>query len=141
MSKVSMLVVVTPDGRSHGQRLSEDEAVALVRRLMELRGQAAPDAAPAPEAPRRRRPGGGRKRVWLVGDELERARELAAGACRFPPWRGRCTAPARSWSARWRGRPAAGGEVCKRRAKRPLPARGRSRRQGRESGTVAANKK
>lgn len=72
MEKTSMLVIVTPDGVSHGQRLTDSEAVELTRRLLELR-----DGPLDPEpAPRRRRPGGGRPRKSLTVDEAELVVEL-----------------------------------------------------------------
>lgn len=89
----SMLIIVTPDGRRHGQHLTGGEAVELCRRLLEIRGQAEPEHEPEPKpkakakatpsAPKRaaakrkgagakRAPGGGRKPSRLEGPEMSR---------------------------------------------------------------------
>lgn len=65
MERTSMLVIRTPDGRLHGQRLTDHEAAELGRRLLELRGE------PVPKHRRTRRHGGGRKKVTLAGMELK----------------------------------------------------------------------
>ena len=62
--KTSMLIVVTPDGVSHGQRLTDHEAVELTRRLLELREGDEPE--PSPRQNGGRRPGAGRKRITLT---------------------------------------------------------------------------
>ena len=83
----SMLIVVTPDGRHHGQHLTDGEAAELCRRLLEIREQAEPEHEPEPKAtppaPKRnaakrkgagakRGSGGGRKPSRLDGPEMSR---------------------------------------------------------------------
>ena len=65
--KTSMLIIVTPDGVSHGQRLTDREAVELTRRLLELRE----GPEPSPRQNGGRRPGAGRKRINLTAAQAE----------------------------------------------------------------------
>lgn len=67
--KTSMLIIVTPDGVSHGQRLTDHEAVELTRRLLELREGDEPE--PSPRQNGGRRPGAGRKRINLTAAQAE----------------------------------------------------------------------
>ena len=65
--KTSMLIVVTPDGVSHGQRLTDREAVELTRRLLYLR-----------KGNGGRRPGAGRPPITLNERETEQVLQLRA---------------------------------------------------------------
>lgn len=79
-----ILVIVTPDGRRHGQHLTDDEAVELCRSLLEIRGQLKPEGSSEPKPkPKhsakkhkgrgaRRSPGAGRKPAHLEGPEMSR---------------------------------------------------------------------
>ena len=75
----SVLIIVTPDGRRHGQHLTDAEAAELCRRLLEIRegtGAAGLPATPGGGAGKRkgrgtrRAPGAGRKPKHLDAREL-----------------------------------------------------------------------
>lgn len=78
----SVLIIATPDGLRHGQHLTDEEAVELCRRLLEIRGQLGPEGAPEQKPGRhagkrkgrgaKRSPGAGRKPARLDGPELSR---------------------------------------------------------------------
>lgn len=74
--KTSMLIIVTPDGVSHGQRLTDHEAVELTRRLLELREGDEPE--PSPRQNGGRRPGAGRKRITLTKAQTEQVLQRRA---------------------------------------------------------------
>lgn len=76
----SVLIIVTPDGRRHGQHLTDAEAAELCRRLLEIREGAVPEAEgrhvqkgarPAPRHAAGRRKGKGTGRPPKRLDERE----------------------------------------------------------------------
>lgn len=69
MEKCSMLVIMTPDKRLHGQRLTAREAAELGRRLLELRGEI-PTARGPRHAPKHAEGRKGRRKITLVGTDL-----------------------------------------------------------------------